>query len=453
MAPTQAFLRGQKAKLSDLTPQTCVELGIQLVFPGGRTADVGCFGLDAADKLTDDRYFIFYNQPSSPESSIQLLAASGEDQARFKVDLAKLPASIKKLVFTATLDDGEMSQVTRGHLRLCGAGQEAVRFAFTGKDFGREKALILAEIYMRDVWRFGVIGQGFSGGLSALLKNFGGEEASTPVAVPASLGPGIRIVNPPSARPSAPTGGASRGAVPVRIIKPKEPRMSDLDWEILYPGAFPLLKIRLKANEMIKAESDAMVAMSTTVDVEGKLEGGLLGGLGRMLTGEKFFFQTLAARRGPGEALLAPATPGDLQALELDGTETYILQKDGFFASTNSVEITTKMQNLTQGLFSGEGFFVIKASGKGTLFVASFGQIHPIDLSPGEEIIIDNGHLVAWSDRMTYNIEKASAGWISSFTSGEGLVCRFRGPGRVLIQSRNARGFGDWIRQFFPQRS
>jgi uncharacterized protein (TIGR00266 family) len=182
------------------------------------------------------------------------------------------------------------------------------------------------------------------------------------------------------------------------------------------------------------------------------MEGGLLRGLGRMMSGESFFFQTLAALRGAGEVLLAHEIPGELFALELDGRTNYILQKDGFFAGTSGVEITTKMQNLMKGLFSGEGFFIIKASGQGTLVLSTYGAIHPIDLADGQEIIIDNSHLVAWPDGMDYKIQKASSGWISSVTSGEGLVCRFRGPGRVYIQTRNPASFGSWIRQFIPSK-
>lgn len=222
--------------------------------------------------------------------------------------------------------------------------------------------------------------------------------------------------------------------------------------EFLYRGAFTMLKVDLSANEVLKAESGAMVAMSDTIDVEGKLEGGLLGGLGRMLSGEKFFFQKLAANRGAGQALLAPATPGDLMAIEITPSAPYIVQKDGFLAGSDSLEISTKMQNLTKGLFSGEGFFVINVSGSGTLFVSSFGAIHEVNIPAGETLIIDNAHLVAWPANVEYNIEKASSGWISSFTSGEMLVCRFRGPGKVFIQSRNPQGFGDWIQRFIPKK-
>lgn len=226
-----------------------------------------------------------------------------------------------------------------------------------------------------------------------------------------------------------------------------------MKYQILYQDAFPVVQAQLAQGEMLKAEFDAMISMSTTVDVEGKLEGGLLGGIGRMFAGEKFFFQTLTARRGPGEVLLAPATSGNIVDVELDGSYGLLVQKDGFLAGTQGIEISAKMQNLMQGLFSGEGFFILRVSGKGTVFLNSYGAIHAHNLNDGEEIIVDNNHLVAWPDYMKYSIEKASGGWISSFTSGEALVCRFRGPGIVLIQTRNPKGFGHWIRQFLPHKS
>jgi len=225
-----------------------------------------------------------------------------------------------------------------------------------------------------------------------------------------------------------------------------------MDYEILYPGAFPLLKVQLSKGETLKAESDAMVSMDSTIDVEGKMDGGLLSGIGRMLAGEKFFFQTLSARRGPGEVLLAPAIPGDIVDVELDGSYSLVVQKDGFFAGSMGIEVSSKMQNLMQGLFSGEGFFTLKVSGRGTVFLNSYGGIHAINLEAGEERIVDNSHLVAWPDYMDYKIEKASSGWISSFTSGEKLVCRFKGPGVVLIQTRNPEAFADWVKGLLPTK-
>ncbi|MDR2528832.1 MAG: TIGR00266 family protein [Synergistaceae bacterium] len=223
-----------------------------------------------------------------------------------------------------------------------------------------------------------------------------------------------------------------------------------INYEILYGNsAFSMLRLGMRRGTSIKAQSDAMVTMDTTLRVEGKLEGGVLGGLGRLLSRENFFFQTIKAVDGDGETLLAPASPGDIADLEMDGTPYYI-QKGGFFAATEGVAISTKMQNLTSGLFSGEGFFVLEASGQGLLFVESFGAIHIVDVPAGKEIIIDNQHLVAWPKNIRYNLEKASKGWLSSMTSGEFLVFRFQGPGRILIQSRNNASFGQWIKQLLP---
>ena len=212
------------------------------------------------------------------------------------------------------------------------------------------------------------------------------------------------------------------------------------NYEILYEGAFPIVKYKLQQGERLKAESDAMVAMSSTIDVTGGTEGGIVRGLTRMLAGEKFFFQYLEARRGPGEVLFAHALPGGIIDVELDGTYGLRVQKDGFLAATNGVEIDTRMQNIVQGLFSGEGLFILSVHGRGTVFLSSYGAIHAINLEAGEETIVDNGHLVAWTDSMYYSIEKASNGWVNSFISGECLVCRFRGPGIVLIQTRNPKG-------------
>ena len=220
-----------------------------------------------------------------------------------------------------------------------------------------------------------------------------------------------------------------------------------LKYEILYPEAFPVVECELERGESIKAESDAMIAMSPTIDVEGKMDGGILQGLARkLLSGESLFFQELVARRGRGKVLFGHSQIGGILDVELDGSYGLTIQKDGFLACTPGIDIETKVQNLSRGFLSGEGFFILNARGRGTIFVSSYGVIHPINLDDGEEVIVDNGHLVAWPDYMKYNIERASNGWISSLTSGEGLVCRFRGPGVVLIQTRNPDGFAERIR-------
>lgn len=221
-----------------------------------------------------------------------------------------------------------------------------------------------------------------------------------------------------------------------------------MNYEILHQDAFPVVRCDLSQGESIKAESDAMVAMSGGLEISGSMgDSGILGGLARkLLTGESFFFQRITARRGSGSVLLGHRAPGGIVDVMLDGNYGLRVQKDGFLAAEEGVEIDTAMQNLAQGLFSREGFFVLNIKGRGVVFISSFGAIHPINLEDGEEVIIDNGHLVAWPDYMHYTIEKVASGWISSIASGESLVCRFRGPGVVLIQTRNPESFSSWLK-------
>lgn len=222
-------------------------------------------------------------------------------------------------------------------------------------------------------------------------------------------------------------------------------------FEILQPGAFAMLKIYLEANETVKAESDAMLSMSGNIELASKMEGGFLGGLARtFLSGESMFFQTLTAKGAAGEVVLAPATPGDITAYEFTNRGALCIQSGGFLAAEPSVEIDTKMQSLGKGMFSGAGLFITKARGSGTVFLNTFGAIYTVDLTPGQTYVVDTGHLVAWEEDMNYAVEKAASGLMSSLTSGEGLVCKFMGPGRVIMQSRNPGSFGNWITKLLP---
>ncbi|WP_030764589.1 MULTISPECIES: TerD family protein [unclassified Streptomyces] len=203
------FQRGHKAKISDLTAGTDLYVGVQIA-GSGLAFDISCFGLDANEQLSDDRYFVFFNQPKSPEESIQQLGAQSGDTESFRVTLDRIPASIHKLSFTATIDGaGQMSQIGPGYIRIVAGGEEVVRYAFTGAEFTTERAVMLGDFYLKDVWRFAAVGQGFDGGLDALLRNFGGEvaeEAQPAQQAPAAASPGF--APPPQAAAPAPTFGA-----------------------------------------------------------------------------------------------------------------------------------------------------------------------------------------------------------------------------------------------------
>lgn len=412
--------------------------------------DSSAFLLDNQGKVPSDAYFIFYNQLRSPDGAVEHQGnnttgqGEGDDEV-VKVNLTRVEALIDKIVFTVTIYNGEetgqhFGQVNNAYIRIVNLadGQEMARYDLTER-FVNETAMAFGELYRyKGDWKFRAVGQGFSGGLNAMAVTYGVsvDEAEVEETPPPP---------PPTARATPPALSTNRVATPI------ETGITGLRYQMLYPGAYTMLKTYLEHGEAVKAEPDSMIAMHGHLDVTGGMEGGILSGLARQfIIGQSFFMQTLKAERGPGWAMLAQAAPGDIQAIQLDGREEYLVQKGGYLASTEGVSFSTTWQNLAQGLGSGEGLFVLKVRGKGTVFISSFGAIHPIDLPPGRDYIIDNHHLVAWPSHLNYRIELASGFGLSSFTSGEMLVCRFHGPGRVLVQTRHDRNFISWLSQFTP---
>lgn len=202
------FQRGHKARLADLTAERDLYIGVQIAGPG-LTFDISCFGLDADERLSDDRYFVFYNQPTTPEGAIRQLGPQDGDTDSFQVALDRIPPHIRKLTFTAALEGaGQMAQIGPGCLRLVAGGEEVARYPFTGGEFSTERAVMLGDLYVKDVWRFAAVGQGFDGGLEALLTNFGGEvleegdEAGEAPAPPAAQGGPDFLLPPPVPGPA-----------------------------------------------------------------------------------------------------------------------------------------------------------------------------------------------------------------------------------------------------------
>jgi stress response protein SCP2 len=149
----------------------------------GAVLDVVCFGVDTDGKLVGEPWMIFFNQPASPCGGVRL------EGNGFVFDLPRLAPSVARVVITASIDgDGAMAQLNECHLSLSSAGAEIARYAFSGADFTSEKSLMLGELYRRDgSWRFLANGQGFAGGLAALVNHFGADVAPAVVAAPVKI--------------------------------------------------------------------------------------------------------------------------------------------------------------------------------------------------------------------------------------------------------------------------
>jgi uncharacterized protein (TIGR00266 family) len=223
-------------------------------------------------------------------------------------------------------------------------------------------------------------------------------------------------------------------------------------WAIEHQGAFALAVVNLQAEQAISAEAGAMVSMSANVDLYAEMKGGVFGALKRAVGGESAFVSTFTAKSGPGEVTFAPGAPGDVAGIEMQN-QTFMVQSSSYLAGDTSLIVDTKFGG-AKSFFGGEGLFVLQVSGTGLLLVSSFGAIHRKTLHPGEQYVIDTGHLVAWEGHMQYNLRKAAkSGFFRSFLSGEGMVAEFNGPGEILIQTRNLAAFAGLLKPFFPSQS
>ena len=179
MINVQRGFRDKLEKYVNLNQSLSVEMQVN----GRAIYDYCCFGVDAANQLSDDRYMVFYNQTRSPAGEVTYTNNGGI--ARFEIRLSQLPDTIRKLVFTVSIDgNGTMGDIVSHTLRIGQNGQNAVEMQLSGRDFHSEKAIISIEIYRKDVWRFAAVASGFNGGLGDLLRSYGGEEAeATPPPV------------------------------------------------------------------------------------------------------------------------------------------------------------------------------------------------------------------------------------------------------------------------------
>ena len=177
------MVKGWKDKLENhvnLNENIFVDMKVK----GNAEYDFCCFGVDGNGKLSDDRYMIFYNQKMSPKGEISVEDIA--DGARYTLKLSAVPDFINRLVFTVSIDGNKtMGEMNSLETKVYQSGAKDIEMTLGGNDFSNEKAVIVMEIYRKDVWRIGCVASGFDGGLSALLKYFCGEEVvSEPVQEP-----------------------------------------------------------------------------------------------------------------------------------------------------------------------------------------------------------------------------------------------------------------------------
>ena len=217
----------------------------------------------------------------------------------------------------------------------------------------------------------------------------------------------------------------------------------------------PFLIVSMDKGDKIFAESDSMLAMQDGIEIKGETRGGILASIGRAFSSDENLFQQTFFAHQDGVVMLSPSIPGDIKIFTLENNRTYYLNDYAFFAGDDSITLETEVNsNIGRAIFSGDGLFVLRAKGSGHLVINGLGSIEEIELtSDGGDLIVDNGHLLAWEDTISYKAEMVNANSSSGFftrafhsvTSGEGVVMRLSGNGKIYVASRNLDNFGKFI--------
>jgi uncharacterized protein (TIGR00266 family) len=218
-----------------------------------------------------------------------------------------------------------------------------------------------------------------------------------------------------------------------------------LKYEVRYKPSYSMLVVALDQGEKITAEAGSMTYMDPNIEVHTrKREKSLLGSLGLAVLGrQSFWVNDYIAANGQGEAAFVAAPVGDIEQLEVKPGHGYVIQKAAYIASTEGVNLDVQWEGFTKGLF-GQGLFMIRVSGEGQLFINTFGAIDKHTLKQGQSMVVDNFHLVAFSDSCSYKVTKFG-GLKETLLGGEGLVTNITGPGDIYIQTKNLSEFVEWL--------
>jgi uncharacterized protein (TIGR00266 family) len=210
-----------------------------------------------------------------------------------------------------------------------------------------------------------------------------------------------------------------------------------MEIQVRHNPSFSVARAMLGAGELIRSESGAMMAMASDINLDAKIEGGLMKGLKRsVLGGESLFITTATAGANGGWIDLAPSLPGDIAVVTITPDTPLLIQKGSFLCAEQGVEIDTKFGGM-KSIFGGEGAFLLRASGQGEVVLSTYGALDRFTLEPNQQVIVDTNHMVAFAETVTMELRKSATSAMTSMKSGEGLVFVFTGPGELMMQSRN----------------
>ena len=221
--------------------------------------------------------------------------------------------------------------------------------------------------------------------------------------------------------------------------------------EIRGAPAFCHLSVTLEPGETILSRGGAMADMEGSVSHRVRLRRNLLSGIfGALAAGETVFLNHFENNfRKPLQLTLSPPTPGHVEEVALD--KPLYMQGRSFLACTQRVDLRLVWAGF-RSWFSGEGFFHLCArpiGGGQIVWFSCYGSAQHHELKPGDTLLVDTTHLVAYQKGIFWRIGVAGNSLFSAFASGEGFLTRLTGTGRVTLQTRSLKNLARWCNRHF----
>lgn len=216
----------------------------------------------------------------------------------------------------------------------------------------------------------------------------------------------------------------------------------------------PVVICELNTGETMISEGGSMSWMSDNMKMETTSGGGVSKMFGRMLSGESIFLNRYTAVGKPGMIAFASSFPGSIKAIDIRPGASVVVQKSGFLAATDQVDLNIYFQKkIGAGFFGGEGFIMQKLSGNGTAFIEIDGHAMEYNLGPSQKMIIDTGYLAMMDESCSLDIVTVP-GLKNMLFGGEGLFNTVvTGPGRIILQTHPVSNVAMTIGRYLPKPS
>ena len=213
----------------------------------------------------------------------------------------------------------------------------------------------------------------------------------------------------------------------------------------------PVVICTVDAGESMVTEGGGMSWMSPNMQMQTTTNGGVGKAFARMFSGEKMFQNIYTAQGAEGMIAFASSLPGSIRAFNIEPGREMIFQKRAFLASERGVTLSTYFQKkVASGLFGGEGFVLQKVSGNGVAFAEFDGHVVEYDLQPGQQIVVDTGHVAAMDASVKMEI-KSVPGIKNALFGGEGLFNTvLSGPGKIYLQTMPIANMAGALGPYFP---